>query len=314
MNFADIRLKIRKFIKKYKKLLIILLIWLAIFIVNFMLKNKKTPDVPSTTYEPNKTVMDNEEVPQKLQEPINELIGKYVEYCNAKDYENAYNLIEESCRKNVYPDFETYKKQIDTIFNGYKIYNIQSYSIVGDDYIYNVRILEDILATGMTDSGYSYYEDKFVIKNTKNGLKLCLGGYIGEYELDSVAEEQYLKFNCLSKVVKYDSETYEIKVTNRSEYPIVLYDGSGQQEVTLNIGDQERNVSYTDYSVVVLQPKQTRTFKFEFTKYYDDGRTAQKINFNSIRVLNSYQEYQANKEEALKNAVKLYGLEIDLKS
>lgn len=312
MNFVDVRLKIRKFIKKYKKILIILLIWLAIFIVNFVLKNRKIPDVPSTTYEPNKTVMDNEEVPEKLQEPINKIIGKYVEYCNDKDYENAYNLLEESCREEMYPNFEQYKKQIDMIFNGYKIYNIQSYSIVGNDYVYTVRILEDILSTGMTDSGYSYYEDKFVIKDTKDGLKLCIGGYIGKSELDSVAEEQYLKFNCLNKVVKYDSETYEVKITNRSEYPIVLCDGDGQQEITLDIGDQERNLSYSDYSIVLLQPKQTRTFKFEFTKYYDDGRTATKLNFNSIRVLKSYEEYQNNKEQAINDAVKLYSLKIDL--
>lgn len=312
MNFVDIRLKIRKFIKKYKKIFIILLIWLAIFMINWVLKNKKIPDVPSTTYEPNKTVMDNEEVPKKLQEPINEIIGKYVGYCNDKDYENAYNLLEESCREEMYPDFEQYKKQIDMIFNGYKIYNIQSYSIVGNDYVYTVRILEDILSTGMTDSGYSYYEDKFVIKDTKDGLKLCIGGYIGKSELDSVAEEQYLKFNCLNKVVKYDSETYEVKITNRSEYPIVLYDGDGQQEITLDIGDQERNLTYSNYSIVVLQPKQTRTFKFEFTKYYDDGRTATKLNFNSIRVLKSYEEYQNNREQALNDAVKLYSLKIDL--
>ena len=111
-------LKMRDFWRKNKpKIIIALLIWLVIIVINYILKNFKQEELPKTTYEPHIAIMDNSEVPEKLQDPIENLIDKYINYCNNKEYENAYTMISSNCRNALYPDIESFKKYIDSIFN-----------------------------------------------------------------------------------------------------------------------------------------------------------------------------------------------------
>ena len=53
MSFVDTRLKIRQWLKKYRRIIIITLIALAIvYVVNYILKNLPEEEIPKTTYTP----------------------------------------------------------------------------------------------------------------------------------------------------------------------------------------------------------------------------------------------------------------------
>lgn len=238
MNFLDLRLKVRNFFKKYKKLLIIIIIvWAIIIAINYFLKQLNENQKPTTTYEPNKAVMDDSEVPKALQEPINNLIGEFVGYCNDKNYETAYSMIDADCKEISYPTIDNFKAYVDNIYTTKKIYNIQNFSNVDNNYIYNVRILDDIMATGTNGNGYLYYEEKFVLKDTDQGLKLSIGGFIEKKDLNISTEDEYLKIEIPYKIVEYDTETYVVKITNRTQNPIVLLDDSISNEIELSLND-----------------------------------------------------------------------------
>ena len=311
--FLNTRLKIRKFFRKYKRIiLIVIVIWLVIIAVNYFLKRMRENEKPSTTYEPNISVMDNSEVPKSLQEPINNLIGEFVNYCNDKEYEKAYNLIDSDCREAIYPTIDKFKVYVDSIFSSKKIYNIQNFSNVNKNYIYDVRILDDILTTGAS-KGYAYYQEKFVMKSTKEGLKLCIGGFVQTDNLNIVAEDEYMKVQIKKRVVNYDTEKYYLTITNRSQYPILLLDGTLGDEIALDIGNQDRKLQTSEQNLIIIYPKENKEVILPFTKFVDDGRTSSKLKFNAVRILRSYSGDSNKMQEELENAYDKYSLNIDLK-
>ena len=310
MNFLDLRLKVRNFFKKYKKILIIIIIvWAIIIAINYFLKQLNENQKPTTTYEPNKAVMDDSEVPKALQEPINNLIGEFVGYCNDKNYETAYSMIDADCKEISYPTIDSFKAYVDNIYTTKKIYNIQNFSNVDNNYIYNVRILDDIIATGTNGNGYLYYEEKFVLKDTDQGLKLSIGGFIEKKDLNISTEDEYLKIEIPYKIVEYDTETYVVKITNRTQNPIVLLDDSISNEIELSLGTQKRNMQNSSDNLIMVNARESKTVKLYFTKFVDDGNIPEKLIFNAVRVL---QSYSGNEQNTVDNAIDKYSLNIDL--
>lgn len=310
-RWIDIRLKIRRFFRKYKRIVISgIVVWIVIIAINYILKNIDFSKVPYTTYEPNKAIMDDSKVPTKLQEPISNLISDFISSCNDKDYEKAYNMLADDCKEMKFSNkIDSFKEYVDTNFNTKKVHNIQDFSNLEDTYIYNVKILDDVLATGMTDSAYSFYEEKFVIRNTKEGLKLSILGYIKTDEMNILAMDDNMRIKVINKIINYDNEQYEVEITNKTGNYIVLYDGSLTNEIEINIGNQRRQM-LTDNKegFILINPMETKTIKMSFTKFADDGRTSKELIFNAIRILESY---SAGKTD-VNNAKEKYSLNIDL--
>lgn len=305
-----IRLKVNGFFRKNKnKIIIVIIIWAVVIAINQLLKYINDNKPPSTTYEPNKAVMDDSTVPSRLQEPINEMISKFVGYCNDKDYESAYNMIDTECKEELYPTIEEFKIYVDGKYQTKRIYNIQNFSNIGKNYIYDVRILNDIMATGTNDGGYLYYEEKFVMKDTKEGLKMAIGGFVDKEELNIVTEDEYLKFSINYRLIDYDSETYNVTITNRSQYPIILRDDSISDEIQLNLGTEKRTYKNETTNFIMINPRDEKTVELRFTKFVDDGSEPTHLIFNAVRVLESY---TGNTTRDLDNAIDKYSLNIKL--
>jgi len=310
---AKIIIKIREFFRKYKNVILVVVIAFAVMIaVNYFLKNMETPEIPITTYKPNVSVMDDKEVPEELQEPIKNLIDEYMEYCNNKEYEKAYNLLDKECKDTMFPTVEALEMYVNKIFPEKKIYNIQNFSIVGSTYVYKVKILNDILASGLTNEEYNFYEEVMSITDDKDGLRLGIYGFVRKDDMTVVAEDDNLKINVNKKVTLYSSETYEVSIRNKTDHIIVLLDDTEASEVEINIGAQTRKMSNTTGNSIIIPPKHTVNRKLSFPKFVDDGRTTEKLIFNNIRVLESYSGNLNNKQAELDNAIKLYSLNISI--
>lgn len=311
--WSKLRLKTINFCKRNKKaIFIFIIIWLIVIIINMILKNRQPKiEQPSTTYTPHISVLDDEkETPEKYQKPIENLVDTYFNYCNNGEYEKAYDLITTDCKKKNYPTLEQFKSYIDEVFEGKKkIYNIQNYSIVDNKYIYDIRILDDILANGTTD-GYYYYEEKFVLIEENGDFKLSIAQYIGEEKPNVKIEDDNIIVEVLNKSVDYETETYTIKVTNKTDNFIVISDNTQKNEIVLDLGEQTRKPTNMVTANFFVKPNSSKTQEVVFNKFYDDGLTAKKIILGSIRVLKEYDWKNGTTQENLDNAVKLYGLEI----
>lgn len=315
----NLRMRINEFVKSHKKQVVILclLAWLIIFIINTILKNqaKKLPE-PSTTYTPHTSVINidngDENVPEEYQVAISSLVDKFFNHCNNGEYESAYNLITKECKEKIYPTLDDFKTYVDFVFDGKKkIYNIQNYSIIDNKYIYSIRILDDILANGTTD-GYYYYEEKLILIEENNEFKLSIGEYIGDENPNILIEDDNMILEVTNKSVDYETETYTIKVTNKTDKYIVIADNTQDNEVVLDVSGDSRHPTNTVFVSFFARPNSTATYDFKFNKFYDNGRTSEKITFGAIRILNEYDFKEGTTQENLDNAVKLYGLQVDL--
>lgn len=313
--FLKLRLKVRNFFKKYKnKIFIVLVIWIIILAINYLLGHQKQKVVLNTTYAPHNVVLlSDSEVPENLQNPIEDLIDDYVNKCNKKDYKAAYELLTEECKTHAFNNsLEKFTKYIDSIFAQEKRYSIQNYSNISEQYIYNLKLLNDIITTGLTNESYAYYEEKIAIKKENGQLKLSVNDYMGSKELKNVAEDDYLKIRIESKEQYYDHEIYTVKATNKSDKTAIIFDGLAGEEIYLVSETDRRALLNADTSLVLI-PGETKTAKLTFSKYYDETIPADQIIFNKIRLLTDYTGNEPTEEEQLNKAERVYSINIQVK-
>lgn len=291
MANGENRLKVRRFFRKHQKAIIIvgsILILLAI--INRLVSNMNLQKAPTTTYTPNVPVLDNgKSVPKKVSNAFEEFIDKYIGYCNNRNYVAAYNLVSEDCKKNYFGNnYDSYVSYVRQKFDTTKRYAIQSYSNYDDKYIYSVKIFDDYLATGLTGQTYKFQEEKMTIGyNDKKELVVSVGNYMDSKKLQYMASNNYLRAEITEVMEKYSFVVYNLKLTNRSNYWIVIKDGNaGNTEVGL-IMDSEVRADLSDDSII-LKPGQTIETSVSFDKFYDEGEEPVGVVLDSVRIMENY--------------------------
>ncbi len=321
MNFTELRLKLRHFFKKYQKLiLVIIILWGLIFLLNLYLRNRVVIPTPSTTFEPHVSVVDSSaSTPKRMQTSIEDMIEEYVGYCNEGNYQKAFNMLSEDCRKYSFnDDIQAFRTHVLVKMPTPKKYAIQDYSNTkyGNQkvYIYEIKYTDDLLATGLTNTTYTFTSEKITFyEDDNNEMQMNVGNYIYHEDVKSISENEYLKIDVIQKIVNYSIETYEVKFTNRSNYTIVIADGAESDEIMLALPNETRNVSGT--SQVVLKPQETTTMNFIFPKFVDDGDNSQSLVFSSIRVMEKYSGVSEDIEESviqseIDNAISKFSMEV----
>lgn len=311
---AKFILWVRGFFKKYGKIiLIIFFIWLIMFVINQYLKRKPKELETKTSYKPDEPIINEEvTVPKKIVGKVNTTIQEYFNYCNSKEYESAFNMLTGECKSYIYSNnVNNFKEYIDNIFTNKKIYNIQNYSNVGDKYIYDIKILDDIAATGTTND-YEVYKDKLIVHNSNDELKISNQGYVGSQEINLETEDDNMKVKVISKQMSYSREEYTLEIRNKIDNYIMISDEMGGEEVTLNLGTQKRSALNITNANIIILPGETKTVTLLFNKYYDDGVTPKEINFNQVRLLSGFSN-QDSSGEISSGILRTYSLNIALK-
>ena len=295
----ETRLKVYDFFKKHwKKIILAFIIWLIVFVINYFVG--QMPDDNGeidTNYKPHEPIMDIGEVPENLKNPINELIGSFVDKCNDKDYEAAYNMLSEDCRNNVYPDIENFKKYVDYVFDSKKIFNIQNFSNIDNTYVYNVTILDDILATGYNnEEDMEYYVEKYVIKNNNGNLELSIREYIGRDELTYMYEDDDMKIKITSVDKQYDTVIYNLNITNKSDKTIVYSDYTSDYEIALDTSEGTKRRADELLEPIIVEEGESRDFSVKFIIFFDASTEINGLIFDYIRLYESTEDYENGNE------------------
>lgn len=295
----DFRRKVIDFFKKHgRKILIVLAVWIVVIVINYFVgKMNELNFEIDTNYKPHESIMENGDVPEQLRNPITELIAKFVENCNNKNYEDAYNMLSEKCKKNVYPDIEDFKLYVDYVFDGNKIHNIQNFSNKDNIYVYNVTILDDILATGFNNEDEMlYYQEKYVITEENGQLKLSIREYIGSDELTYMYEDDYMKIKVNSVDKNYDYITYNFSIANKSDKTIVYADHTTDYEIALDTSEGTKRCINNVLEPVILIPGETKNYSMKYTIYFDEKTEVNGLIFNNIRIFDDIENYENGEE------------------
>ena len=314
---ARFLLAVNRFFRKNGRIVVIAIIAIIVLLLlNNMVKNKQDNTDIRSSYNPDKPIIDDGgKVPASERDKVKETIDDFFNYCNDKDYENAYKYLMKDARNYYFMDMvESFKGYVDTYFSTKKIYELQNYSNKDGVYIYTVKITDDVEVTGAT-GGYTAKEDKWVVKKSQNGVDegvdgYCLApyGYIGNTKLSYTAEDENMRVEITSKDQSYSKVGYNVKITNKTDYYIVLYNGMSYREMTLIVGDEERPLVNTGLSIVI-EPDTTISQPLIFENLYDSDKSTSKLKFNLVRLCEKEDDCYSD----VGTASKKYSFNIDMK-
>lgn len=228
MIIKNSNLRQNLFKSRYKILAIIfaiILILCVIRLLNNLAKeqnrnNDNTQTKVQTSYKPQETVIMGGDVAKTKQEEVEKIMDEFINLCNTKQIEKAYNLLTEECKKEVFASsIQNFQKDfVEKIFATSKTYNMQSW-INGENPTYKVRILEDVMSTGKTGETI---EDYYTIVKKDNIYKLNINSYVGRKEINKKTYKDDITIEVLSKDTNMEYETYKIKVQNNTKNTIIL--------------------------------------------------------------------------------------------
>ena len=311
----DFKIKVRHFFKDhYRVIVLVIVIALILILFNRYLIGKRYTGTPPTTYRPNQSVLDSQEstVPKKVATEFEDFIADYIGYCNNRNYVAAWNLISEDCKENFFGNsYNLFVQYVQQKFDGNtKRYAIQNYSNVDGKYIYNVKIFDDFLATGLTNQKYTFQEEKLVASYDEDkNVVFSVGNYMGSQKLNYMGSNDYLIVKVSEVIEKYSFAIYKVNFVNRTNNTIVIKDGlSGRWEVGLAL---KNDVRYAlDDTNIVLAPGESKTVVLSFEKFFDSSEAPEGLVFNAVRVMDNYTGNPETAEAEIENAIDKFSMTI----
>lgn len=155
--------KIKLFFVTYGRLLfyIITILFGIIFIIQSLNNYAKNKTQKNKLSEEQMVIIEKQKEDEKHDK---EYIVKFIEYCNSKKNEEAYNMLSEECKKEKYNTLNEFNnKYIKNIFS----IDIVEYRINKEDNFYTVTLVQDVLKTGKIDSTL---QTKIKVDNINNKI------------------------------------------------------------------------------------------------------------------------------------------------
>lgn len=315
MNLTNLRIRIRQFFRRHKnKIIIGIMLGSALVIINYLLKNIQTQK-PITSYDQHNPIISGSSAPKQVQDEIENLIEEYIDYCNNREYQKAYQMLSESCKKALYPRMQDFILYVDTVFDQKKLYAVQGYSNTDEVYIYQVKIFNDIMSSGLTNEEFRYYDEKLVFQKEGEDYKLATRSYIGKAPEEIVTEDDNMKLWITDIQTTYDKITYTIKIRNKTDYTLVIANFKESNEILINLSGEYREIvkdTPTLYKPIVIESGITDNFQLSFDKYFDENESVDQLLFNKVRLLDGYDPEETMEQEVAR-AEKTYSAQINLK-
>lgn len=231
-----------------------------------------------------KSVLSNEKISSTQTKGI-DVINNFFAYCNNGNIEEAYKLLSDECKKEMYPKLKVFNDSYyKKVFNGQKK-NISIENWIGDTY--KVEIVDDILSTGNYDEDNT--KQDYITVNSTEDNKLNINRYIGVKEINkSNTFYNDIQIDVEKKDVYMDYEIYTFKIKNNRDNPILL-------DNLMNINSMylldKNNLKYSAYTHeislndLLINARETRSFKIKYYNKFGSEKKIENIVFSKV-VLN----------------------------
>ena len=215
-----------------------------------------------------------------------DIIEQFAEYCNNGNVEEAYNLLSDECKDEMYKTLNDFKvSYYDQVFEGEKkSISVENWSAN----IYKVTIQKDILSTGIYTDEDTLRDYMSVITDENNNYKLNINGYLGREDINLTEVQDNIEITVLRSNTYKDYQTYTFKIVNNSDNTILLDDKSNINSMYL---EDENGVEYSAYTHEISDAEleipsgQTREIEIKYYNKYISSKQIEKIVFSRI-VLN----------------------------
>ena len=272
--------------------LLILIKTLTANIKNNDLKNndKETTSNVVSYRNQSKSMVDGGSVSETYSEDLGKFINQFFSYCIEHNPHNAYSMVSNDTKQELYQTEELFvKNYYQSRFNGNKDFSFQSWSSVDNVYIYQVKIFDNMLATGQ--SSENYIEEYVTISNENGEYKLNINSYLGRKNINKKSEDKNLSVEVI-RVDRYlDYEIYTLSVQNKKETDMIL--DTRRKTSSCYVKDDRDNkfealLYENKEEELAFSPNEKKTIRIKFSDSNRKNLKIKSINFTDIVESNEY--------------------------
>lgn len=287
-------------------------------------------DVQSN-YKEDYTAISNKQINESVAQENSEIIKEFINLCNERNIEGAYNLLSNECKEVNYPTIEVFKTNYyDKIFTTTKSFNQEGWITKDNRYTYRITIINDPLSTGTVNYNNSF-QDFYTIVENDGELKLNISSYIAREEINKGVEINNVKINVKYRDCYMNYEEYVLEIANYSD-KVVALDSKEKSDTLYILGELNNKYSCynseitTSYSSnvlanseeisseteeiiredntittnVVIPSKTIKNVKIKFNKMYSPERKITAMEFSDF--IEDYEEYLNTNNKKMYNA------------
>ena len=293
--------------------LIIAFIIIIIQVINSILENsRKTLEsenkIIKDTSRPSESVISGEKIPEKETDKNVDIIEQFVYFNNKKEYENAYNLLTDECKEEVFNnDINKYVTEyFNNIFNIKKTYNLELWHYTEDTYTYRISYVDDnILATGEFNTNNGI-EDYITVVEKNNNRQLNISYFIEKRNINKGVNDSGISIKVSDRFMYKDYEEITFTIRNNTDKTILLSEGINSNDICLidnNKYEYNSMINEIPLDYFELQPGVERKINIKFYKIYNLYRTVDKIYFKNI--IMDKEMYQTNSDNVNKKKIEI---------
>lgn len=296
------------YIRNKSKILFVAFVALVVIIMNIILQlvikfgnddepvQDSTPSLADTinnnfntiTMESADSVLSGDEL-TSYQVTMAGIIEQFVDYCNAKNVNDAYNMLTEDCKQEMYSSVESFTTYYyNNVFNGTsKKVNVENW--MGN--IYKVEFTPDFLASGVYSEDNIIQDYMRVIQGDDGQYKLDINSYLGREEINKTSENDYVSVTVLRSDTYMDYQTYTFSITNKTSNEVILDDRIYTDSMYL---EDENGIQYGAYSQELSDPEltlsqnETKEVTIKFYNKFTSEKVINKIVF--LRISPNYDD------------------------
>ncbi len=218
----------------------------------------------------------------------NGVIENFVSYCNEGKTKEAYDLLSEECKQEVFPtidDFITLYYQV--IFTNPKTYTLENW-ISGENTTYKVRFVNDALAMG-GKKGEQTFEDYITIVYKNEVPYLNINKFVQKNEINREKELNGIKIIVQTENVYINNRTYDVTFQNTNKSNMILYSITRNNNWYLQ--DEAGKTYLANMAEItndnfILETNTSIQVTINFMKIYEKNDTVRWMKFDNIQVSN----------------------------
>ena len=216
-------------------------------------------------------------IDEDFNDDCEDVIEEFLDCCIEKDTSDAYSMLSEGCRDNLYPSEEYFENNyINKLFNGVEEYEIELYAYMLDENMatYKVYLSENSLENGGKNFGKEQ-KDFITVYEKEYDYYLSVGGFIYNQILKNSVEKNNIQINLVSHTVYSDKEVFEINIYNKNNNDINL----DEFEIySLDEINAERKFKVSE-NRNIIKPKERKDIILELDYLYNGSLNIKEIIF-----------------------------------
>lgn len=291
--------------KIFRIILIIVFIFVILKLLNYFTKIKANKKIEETvnnidnalttnnsTLISDKSSISGASIQSSKLKKDTDIINQFMDYCNNGDVSNAYNLLTDDCKKEMFPTIQDFSNiYYSSLFNGErKSYTIENW----ENDTYSVRITSDILSTGNLKGDETRQDYITIIENSK----LNINSYVKKLNVNKKTSDKNITITVNYINVYMDYEIYDITIQNNTNDTILLDTNDDTKSVYLL---DKNNMKYYFYNnelikeKLLIQSNFKTNLQIKFDNSYKEKRNIESMIFTKM-ILN-YNEYKDEKDK-----------------